>query len=383
MLLDRLIGFFTSLKLTVVCLVLGMVLVFIGTLAQVDLGLYRAQEQIFQSFVVFWGPKGAGWKLPVFPGGYLIGGLLLINLVSAHYKRFGFRKDKLGIIITHLGIILMLIGQIGTDLLSRESSLHLRVGEARNYSEADRRMELALIDVTDSKSDSVFAIPDSRLATERQIRDAALPFAVTVLKFLPHSSLSSTAKPGFDKVPATAGFGPQLWYRAEPKVTKMDARDMPTAIVELHTPQGQSLGTWLISSYLDQPQTVTVGGRTYQIDLRLRRYYQGFSLRLLEFRHDVYKGTDIPKNFSSLVRVQNPRTGEDRQVKIYMNNPLRYGGLTFYQASFDADNQGSVLQVVRNPGWLTPYLACILVGAGLLIQFLSHLIPFLQRRLKS
>ena len=383
MLLDRLIGFFTSLKLTVVCLVLGMVLVFIGTLAQVDLGLYKAQEEIFRSFVIFWGPKGAGWKIPVFPGGYLIGGLLLINLVSAHYKRFGFRRDKLGIIITHFGIILLLVGQIGTDLLSRESSLHLRIGEARNYSEADRRMELALIDVTDPKSDSVFAIPDSRLATEREIRDPALPLTVTVLKFLPNSALSSTAKAGFEKVPATAGFGPQLWYRAEPKVTKMDARDVPTAIVEFHTPQGQSLGTWLISGYLDQPQTVTVGGRTYKIDLRLRRYYHGFGLRLMEFRHDVYKGTDIPKNFSSLVRVQNPRTGEDRQVKIYMNNPLRYGGLTFYQASFDPDNQGSVLQVVRNPSWLTPYLACILVGAGLLIQFLSHLIPFLKRRLKS
>jgi hypothetical protein len=360
-----------------------MVLVFIGTLAQVDLGLYKAQEEIFRSFVIFWGPKGADWKIPVFPGGYLIGGILLINLVAAHYRRFGFRRDKAGIIITHFGIILLLVGQIGTDLLSRESSLHLRLGEAKPYSESDRRLELAIIDVTDPQTDSVIAIPDSRLATEREIRDAALPFQITVRQFLPNSSLSATAKPGYEKVPATAGVGPQLWYRAEPKVTKMDARDVPTGIVEFRTPQGQSLGTWLISGYLNEPQTVKVGGRTYQVDLRMRRYYHGFNLRLMEFHHDVYKGTDIPKNFSSLVRVQNPRTGEDRQVKIYMNNPLRYGGLTFYQASYDPDNQGSILQVVRNPSWLTPYLACILVGGGLLIQFLSHLIPFLKRRLKS
>ena len=65
-----------------------------------------------------------------------------------------------------------------------------------------------------------------------------------------------------------------------------------------------------------------------------------------------------------------------------MNNPLRYAGETFYQASFDPDDHGSVLQVVHNPSWLTPYLSCVLVATGLTIQFLSHLIPFLKRRLQ-
>jgi hypothetical protein len=35
---------------------------------------------------------------------------------------------------------------------------------------------------------------------------------------------------------------------------------------------------------------------------------------------------------------------------------------------------------VRNPGWLTPYFSCSLVGAGLLIQFLTHLVGFVKRR---
>jgi hypothetical protein len=54
-----------------------------------------------------------------------------------------------------------------------------------------------------------------------------------------------------------------------------------------------------------------------------------FSLRLLEFKHDKYPGTDIPKNFSSRVRLQRPDTGEDREVLIFMNNPLRYAGSRF------------------------------------------------------
>ena len=69
-LLDRLINFFTSLRLTVVCLALALVLVFWGTLAQVDLGLYKAQNEFFRSFLIYWGPKGTSWRIPVFPGGY-------------------------------------------------------------------------------------------------------------------------------------------------------------------------------------------------------------------------------------------------------------------------------------------------------------------------
>ena len=83
--------------------------------------------------------------------------------------------------------------------------------------------------------------------------------------------------------------------------------------------------------------------------LRQERYYLPFSLHLIEFRHDKYPGTDIPKNFSSRVRLQNLENREDREVRIFMNNPLRYAGETFYQASFDPDDHGSVLQVVHNP----------------------------------
>jgi hypothetical protein len=92
-------------------------------------------------------------------------------------------------------------------------------------------------------------------------------------------------------------------------------------------------------------------------------------------------GTKIPKNFSSRVEIKRPDTGEDREVLIYMNNPLRYSGETYYQASFFPDDSGTILQVVRNPSWLTPYVACVMVAAGLLIQFLSHLVGFAKKRI--
>jgi hypothetical protein len=90
---------------------------------------------------------------------------------------------------------------------------------------------------------------------------------------------------------------------------------------------------------------------------------------LKKFSHDKYAGTEIPKNFSSLVQLQNPRTGEAREVLIYMNQPLRYDGKAFYQASFGKGDTLSFLQVVENPGWLLPYISCVLVAVGMIIHF--------------
>jgi hypothetical protein len=44
------------------------------------------------------------------------------------------------------------------------------------------------------------------------------------------------------------------------------------------------------------------------------------------------------------------------------------------------EKPSSTLQVVRNPGWLTPYAGCVIVGLGMVIQFGIHLVGFVQKR---
>ncbi len=380
MFFDRLIKFFASLRLTVVCLALGMVLIFAGTLAQVPMGLYKAQNEFFRSFVVFWQPEHFAWKIPVLPGGYLLGGLLLINLIAAHAERFSFSRKKAGIWMIHSGLILLLLGQLLTDMLAQESQLHLRVGDARNYSESDREFELAITDVTDKDADKVVAIPEHLLLRQQDINNSQLPFTLKVDKFYLNSAVTNQPAAGYEASGATAGFGTTgVWLKSLPRETVMELRDLPSGIVEVVSPAG-STGKFMISAYFGEAQPFTVAGRKYTMMLRMERFYKPYSLRLQEFKHDVYKGTDVPKNFSSRLVLDRPATGEHREVLIYMNNPLRYDGETYYQASFDPDDGGTVLQVVHNPSWVTPYLACLLVGAGLIVQFLSHLIPFLKRK---
>ncbi|MCS7089800.1 MAG: cytochrome c biogenesis protein ResB [Verrucomicrobiota bacterium] len=380
--LEKLYQFFSSLRLTVLLLVLGMVLVFLGTLAQVSLGLYRAQNEFFRSFFVYWGPPGASWRIPVFPGGYLLGALMLINLIAAHWRYFRADWRKSGIVLIHAGLVLLLLGQLATDLLSVESTLHLREGEAKNYSEVDRRVELAITEVTDPAYDQVVTIPQRVLERQGEVSVSQLPFTIRIRKFYPNAMVSARPADATEPAPADQGVGPQVVLTPLPHVTEMGKRDVPAAVVELVTPSG-SLGRWLASEYISQPQRIATGGRVFTLAMRPQRLYKPWTIRLLDFRHDRYPGTDIPKNFSSRILLTDPRNGTEREVVIRMNSPLRYGGETYYQASYDPDDQGSVLQVVRNPSWLTPYIACSMITVGLLLQFTIHLFRFAGRIVRT
>src|SRR5476651_993161 len=112
MLVDWPIKIFTSLRLTVVLLAFAILLVFIGTLAQVDEGLYNAQARYFRQWFIL-GFDWFGHDIPLLlPGGYLIGTMLLLNLVAAHLYRFQLSIKKIGIQLAHSGIILLLVGQL-------------------------------------------------------------------------------------------------------------------------------------------------------------------------------------------------------------------------------------------------------------------------------
>ncbi len=388
--INRALQILTSLKLTVACLAAAMVLVFFGTLAQVDEGLYAAQDRYFKSFYIapLW-KIGNFWILPIFPGGYTIGIILLVNLIAAHGKRFKLTKKKIGIFLTHAGLILLLLGQLLTDVLSRESSLNFEEGETKNYSVDFRESELVFIDKSAAETNTVISVPESRLRKGATLSDADLPFRIQVRQYWPNAELTDKKLAGAISTAANQGAAKDFLVLPAPKTTEMDRRDLPCAVIELFNGR-QSIGTWLTSAILN-PQTIQHKNKTLDIALRFRRYYEPFSLTLLKATHEKYKGTENPKNFSSQVRLKNKATNEDREVLIYMNHPLRYGGLTFYQHQMAADEaavqQGhipnSTLQVVRNPTWLTPYLACLMVGAGLLVQFLTHLVGFLRKQKKK
>jgi hypothetical protein len=385
--LRKLVNLVTSLKLTIVCLAAAMALIFAGTIAQVHLGIHEAQQRYFQSLFVWWPPEGRGFKIPIFPGGHLIGAVLLINLIAAHAKRFHWAWRKLGIHLTHAGLIIMLAGGLFTDLFAVESHMRLSGGDTRNYSEDSRLMELAIIDTTDPELDQVTAIPEAILRRSRTIEHGSLPFQIIVRNFFQNSRLRMLNEAGSAARPiANQGPGAQIAVEAAPRATGIDDRDIMSLAIEIVPVEFTSgrtappLGTWLVSDALGAPQTFSCAGRSWQIALRSARYYKPYSVTLQKFTHERYAGTEIPKDFSSRVTLIDPERTVNRDVLIYMNHPLRYRGETFYQAGFEKDDQTTILQVVHNPTFIAPYIACIVVAAGLLVQFGYHLVGFSKRR---
>ena len=417
MLIDRIAKFFSSLRLTVVLLAFAIILVWVGTVAQADEGLYQAQSRYFKTWVVL-GANMFGHHIPlVLPGGYLLGTVLLVNLMAAHISRFQFTWKKLGIHVAHGGIILLLVGQLITDIFSRETQLRFAEGEAKSYAESPANYELVFVTSADAQHNQEIAIPARLLANGGVISNPQLPFSIRVEKYFHNSEPVFRAPMAQSGPPMTTnGVAVNFDFVARADSKTMDARNVPTTQIEIIGPNG-SLGDWVASDWINDPamidslwrmyagqvgpdmaqaianrinqqQGVEVNGKKFAFLLRPERIYMPFSLTLLKATHSVYPGTDIPKDFRSRVRLQNPKTGEDRETEIFMNSPLRYSGLTFYQYQMDAGDiarqegrvPSSVLQVVRNPSWLTPYIGCFLVAAGLVIQFMSHLIKFLSRR---
>jgi len=436
-----------SLQLTVILLGLSILLVFFGTLAQVNNGIWTVMEQYFRCWVAFLGD----W-LP-FPGGRALGAALLVNLLVSHGARIKIQargprllvglatlaiglaltwvvishvfdfdstqatinpsqrvtiqliqgggaaavlfvacwllfRRKAGIVLLHTGVVILMLSELFTSVLAQEGQMSVFEGQKVNYVEDNRSAELAIIDGSNPEKDDVTVVPQSKLQRAGKIRLEGLPFDIEVAEGRFFKNADLTAVNGGETTPATRGAG--LRIKAENRrensgVDSSSKADLPAAYVTFRDRASNAdLGTWLTSVYYTVQkgsQTVVAGGKEYRIALRFKRTYKPYSIYLYSFKFDRYAGTNTPKDYSSYVRVDDPERGIVRDVRIWMNNPLRYRGDTLYQSSFDAETEkGTVLQVVDNAGWMAPYVACMIVAVGLIGQFQLHLLEFLRKR---
>ncbi|MEI6593379.1 MAG: cytochrome c biogenesis protein ResB [Holophagaceae bacterium] len=365
-----------SFQVTIVMLALLMCLVLLCTLAQVEMGTAGAVNAYMRSFIVWGDFSLVPFRVPIFPGGALVGLILACNLMA---KTLDMKRTwaKAGMWLVHLGLIILFAGEFVAGMMQVDTNLSIEVGQTVNYVSSYKTMELALVDVTDPAYDDVHSIPESLLSKNRPIPVPGTPVTLSVKKFFPNAELANL--PAGQTSLATAGVGPGVQVVERPTATADGEVNQVSAFVEVLA-GGRSLGVWLVSNALGAPQGFVHEGRAYTLSMRLLRQYLPYAFTLKQFRHDVYPGTDIPKNFSSLVQVVNPSRKESREVLIFMNQPLRYEGKTFYQASFGKNDTLSVLSVVENPGWLLPYVSCVLVSLGLLVHFTIVLRRSLKRR---
>ena len=385
--------FFSSLKLTVVLLSFSLILIFFGTLDQVQYGIWHTQELYFESFLVVWtypehAPLGRHlhWIRIPMPGGYLLGGMLLINLLAAHFTRFQLSWAKCGIFLIHSGLILLLISELMTDILAVESQMPVDEGGTSNYSQGFRENELVFIDRSHPEHDSVHTIPASLLKPGKRIDVPNTPLSIRTVRYHGNAEIGRATSGSPAESIATRGAAVRMGIIVNPKPETYSEDEINTVTAFVEVFKGEhSLGTWLVSNVIDErfpPQMVDAGDRSFEIALRFTRHYYPFEIELIDFKHEKYPGTEVPFNFSSEVKVTHQDSTKNQKALIYMNHPLRYEGLTFFQASFANQDKTSIFQVVHNPGWLLPYLSVLLMGLGMCAQFGMHFFKFLgkQRR---
>ncbi|HSU69178.1 MAG TPA: cytochrome c biogenesis protein ResB, partial [Tepidisphaeraceae bacterium] len=404
-----------SLYLTVALLGCSMLLVYGGTVVQKQLSIDDVQKQFFHSWVVripldpmifpFHSTeqpsKLASWGVWML-GGYSLIALLLANLFAAHSVRFKLNWKRSGIIAIHLGLIVMLFGEVFASLFSTENQMMIDQGQTTSYTYDPRRVEMAVIDPSAADHDTVTVFDASLLKPGAELTTASLPFSIRIDTYFPNTLLAGPMQEANNSVGlATAGINQKLRVIPTHAAVGTEPQDDRAAAFVTVVPKGGSdAGTYLltqwanvgfnrpgVSPYFDMvtsgPQSIEAGGKTYQLDLRFKRTYKPYQVTLEKFTHDVHPGTETPSNFASYIRLVDPTRNVDREVKIWMNHPLTYPSLqgeTFYQQQFQPGDKTTVLEVTHNPFWPLPYIGLALGLAGMIAHFGMNLSSFLRRR---
>ncbi len=424
-----------SLRLTVILLAFSILLVFFGTLDQVHFGFHETQKRYFESFGVLWNYpqewayyKQLSWFSIPLPGGFLIGALLVVNLICAHFRYFKPSWKKSGIALIHFGVVLLIVSGFLTAFMQQESQMAPdENGPPVNYSTDYLHNELVLMTDGSANTTQVTSIPSSLLQPGSTIEIPNSPLQVKVDAYAPNAGVAMSQnllrhyqdmltkggmpapqrrniavaiqglKDGNALVLNTVGkvvlakngkrdlqgFAERMrGVIQEREVTyEQNEANVPAALVTIIN-HDKPIGSWIVSSGFGgniPAQSFSANGKSYELNLRFKRTYYPFTLQLKDFHHDLYPGTEIPLNFSSELMLDNPQNGQHRDVLIYMNHPLRYSGYTFFQQSFANENTTSILMVVRNPSWLLPYISVAMIGVGMLVQFLSKLLQSYRR----
>ena len=320
------------------------------------------------------------------------GGLAALILLAGCWLVF---QQRAGVVLLHGGIGLMMFGELLVGMTSIEGQMSIQEGETSNFVQDIRTLELAVVDPSPADEEIVTVIPRSFILAAANAKDPAdkilkhekLPFQIEIVQFLQNSKLEDL-QPG-EKSLATAGRGTRFKVvETRPSSgTDSDGRvDLSAAYVRVRDKQGKDVGTFLtgiLFSMQNLSEKVTVDGKTYDLSLRFKRTYKPYQMTLKDIRKEDYIGTSTPKDYSSYVHLVDKTRQVDRDVRIWMNNPLRFAGETFYQSNYFQDPQTGVesttLQVVTNRGWMIPYVSCMIVAVGMLSHFVLTLLRFLQR----
>lgn len=379
-----LIDFFSSFGLAVVIFLLLLLLVFLGTLEQVNHGIFEVQKRYFDSFVVV--HHAFGWLPIPLPGVMLLLLILTVNLILGGIIRM--RKDikRIGILIIHAGILLLLLGGVIQRVYATDGQMTLFEGQQASQYESYFLWEIAVTPVNTGGTVQEFVIPAKDFTNispkeQRTFTADGLPFDLIINNYM-RNCQPMPKGPMFDvDVPVIDGVF--LRRLDTEKEAERNTSGFYATVRDKATGNKQQGIVWGSSWFHSvTPWTFQENGKTWAVDLRKVRYNVPFTVKLDKFTHTFHPGTRMPASFASDITKFDGTTTQ--RVHIKMNKPLRYKGYTMYQASWgpqDAkpgDPLFSTFAVVRNPADKFPLYACVIISIGLVLHFSLKLLGYLR-----
>lgn len=375
----RAFDFLSSYGLSCILFLLMGILTFLGTIEQMETGLYDVQQKYFTSVFLVHDLFGV---LPVpLPGAYLLMAFLAVNLLCGGVVRAKKGWTHYGVLTAHIGILILLAGAFIKGHWSEDGHLTLMEGQESNEFESYYRWEVALFALTDGPV-TEYLIPDSEFrhaggAHRVRYQDDALPFG------LEFSGYHRNAVPQPAALDAANSAGVYDGFRLKGQPPERDAeRNTPGLVVSVTPDSGGAVQEGILWGGQQLPLVVEAGGKEWAIDLRKERHQLPFTVTLSKFTRELHPRTSIPKVFmSDVIKVTD---GVSEEYTISMNKPLRESGYTLYQASWGPQNAApgqplfSVLAVVKDPAERLPVIASVVTMFGLMYHFLVKLLRHLR-----
>lgn len=134
-------------------------------------------------------------------------------------------------------------------------------------------------------------------------------------------------------------------------------------------PKGVKGGEWILEG---GGRTIPVGNETWSVQLTRRTLELPFRIFLNKFTVGTDPGTTKAASYESNVKLSLGKEVSKENFQISMNEPLKHGGYTFYQASYQMEEGRppvSIFSVNRDPGRSVKYLGCLVMVLGIILMF--------------
>jgi hypothetical protein len=349
------------------------VLTIFGTLHQVDNGLHDAKQIYFHSWFLFF--KG----IPIFPGGLFCMSLLAVNLLMGGFVRIKWRLRNTGVLIVHIGIVLLLGSGLTKILTSAEGHLSVVEGSSQNFFESYTLWEVSIWELNNREATQEFVIEDPFFSDlsgsgSRTFSSPDLPFDLVLSNFQKNCRVLPVGPNWDPSGTVVEGYG----FLSRPGEVESERND--AGINASVTTADGVTQEGLLWGLQRQPWAVQVDGRAFAVDMRHARYMMPFNIRLDDFIKEDHPGMSMAKSYRSKVTQISP-TGSERAVLIQMNEPLREGGVVLFQSSFGQTQAGreySVFSAVSNPSDKWPEYSMWVITLGMLLAFGRRLFAFIR-----